>query len=326
MVGRGTIMADIGDLVSIIVPAYNAEKYIAGAISSVLQQTYSHFELIIVDDDSQDHTTKIVRTFNDKRIKLIKHASNQGPGGARNTAIEAARGRWMALLDADDQWQPDRLEKLIKILLDANDEFFVADDILLCFDTPSGLRPWGRKSRIHYNIPFDNGGKIDLKLLDIFKLKVFSIKPIIPLNHVQKFGLLYNENCLFGEDFEFICHLFRTGLKLRLISDPLYIYRITPGSLTSNPNRFEHLIGVYKRLIVHPDFSQEERALLGKMLNKIEADLDYNLFAYALKQRKFGEALFLAIKRPVVIIEFLYRFPYSLRYRLAAWRKGGQLR
>jgi glycosyltransferase involved in cell wall biosynthesis len=182
MVGRGTIMADIGDLVSIIVPAYNAEKYIAGAISSVLQQTYSHFELIVVDDASQDHTTKIIRTFSDKRIRLIQHAFNQGPGVARNTAINAARGRWIAVLDADDQWQPDRLEKLIKILLDANDNFFVADDILLCFDNPSDLRPWGRLSKILHSIHFDNDGKVDLKLTDYLKLKACLIKPIIPLN------------------------------------------------------------------------------------------------------------------------------------------------
>lgn len=101
---------------------------------------------------------------------------------------------------------------------------------------------------------------------------------------------------------------------------------MNPGSLTSNPNRFEHLSGVYKRLIVHPDFSQEEKVLLNKMLNKIEAELDYAPFPQALKQRKFGKALFLAIKRPVVIMEFLYRFPHSLRYRLAAWRIGGRLR
>lgn len=320
------MVADMSDLVSIIVPAYNAEKYIAGAINSVLQQTYSHFELIVVDDASQDHTTKIVKTFCDKRIKLIQHASNQGPGGARNTAINVARGRWIAILDADDKWQPDRLEKLIKILLNTNDKFFVADDILLCFDTQTGLRPWGRLSKILHSIHFDNDGKIDLELTDYLKLKACLIKPIIPLNHLRSFDLRYCANCLFGEDFEFICHLFRTGLKLRLIENPLYIYRMNPGSLTSNPNRFEHLSGVYKRLIVHPDFSQEEKVLLNKMLNKIEAELDYAPFPQALKQRKFGKALFLAIKRPVVIMEFLYRFPHSLRYRLAAWRIGGRLR
>ena len=127
-------MVNANDLISVIMPAYNAEKYIADAIKSVLQQTYPHFELIIVDDASQDRTVEIVCSFNDERIKLIRHATNQGPGGARNTAIEAAKGRWMAVLDADDQWLPHRLEKLVQAAQEAGEGYFISDDLLICFE------------------------------------------------------------------------------------------------------------------------------------------------------------------------------------------------
>lgn len=149
-------MTDVDDnnLVSIIVPAYNTEKYISDMIESVLQQTYTYFELIIVDDASTDRTAQIVQSFRDKRIKLIRHTSNKGPGAARNTAIEAASGKWMAVLDADDQWQPNRLERLVGVLQEAGEGYFVADDFMLCFDTPSGLRNWGRGLLIHYGISF----------------------------------------------------------------------------------------------------------------------------------------------------------------------------
>ena len=133
----------LSDLVSIIIPAYNTEKQIADTLASVLKQTYSNFEVIVVDDASRDRTVDVVRSFTDKRIRLICHSTNQGPGAARNRAIEAAKGKWIALLDADDQWHSSRLGKLLQVLSEAGEGFFTADDSMLCFDTVEGLTPWG---------------------------------------------------------------------------------------------------------------------------------------------------------------------------------------
>jgi len=319
-------MADTNDLVSIIVPAYNAEKYIADAIESVLRQTYPYFELIIVDDASTDRTAEVVQSFSDQRIKLIRHTSNKGPGAARNTAIEAARGKWMAVLDADDQWKANRLKRLVQELEEGGDSYFVADDFLLCFDTPSGLRPWKCGLQIHYNIPFHNDGQLDVNLGSFIEFGAPPIKPIVPMDHIKQFELRYNPDCFCGEDLEFLCHLFRTGLTLRLIAEPLYIYRITPGSLTSKANRHEHLCGVYERLIAEPGFSQEEKLLFKELLAKRKEEIEYAPFPQALKQRNYGEALKLVIKRPALLLEFLRRLPKSARYRLAAWKSGGKVK
>lgn len=99
-------------LVSIITPAYNAGPYIKDTIQSVLTQTYSGFEHIIVDDGSSDNTAEVVRTFTDPRIKYF-YQKNSGQSSARNAAIAAAKGKYIALLDADDIFYPEKLAEQV---------------------------------------------------------------------------------------------------------------------------------------------------------------------------------------------------------------------
>jgi glycosyltransferase involved in cell wall biosynthesis len=96
--------------VSVVMPVYNVERFVAASIDSVLAQTYSDFELIIVDDGATDGSVEICRGFADPRIRII-HQRNRGLAGARNTGIAAARGRFIALLDSDDIWLPDKLAR-----------------------------------------------------------------------------------------------------------------------------------------------------------------------------------------------------------------------
>lgn len=101
--------------VSVIIPVYNAEKYIAATVKSVFSQTYKNFEIIIIDDGTPDNSVKICQQFNDSRIKII-HQSNRGLPGARNTGIRHAQGDYLAFLDADDIWLPEKLEKHVEHL------------------------------------------------------------------------------------------------------------------------------------------------------------------------------------------------------------------
>jgi glycosyltransferase involved in cell wall biosynthesis len=98
--------------ISIIIPLYNTERYIAQTLQSVLQQTYTDFEVIIVDDGSIDRGVEICQSFDDSRIKIIRQA-NRGLPGARNTGIRHAQGDYIALLDSDDLWAPDKLDRHI---------------------------------------------------------------------------------------------------------------------------------------------------------------------------------------------------------------------
>ncbi|KNC67745.1 glycosyltransferase family 2 protein [Pseudoalteromonas ardens] len=106
-------------LVSVIMPTYNAERYVIDSIQSVLEQTYQNWELLITDDLSTDNTVELIKeeAKKDPRIKLFIQGQNGGAGLARNNAISRAEGRFIAFLDADDLWLPEKLEKQVAFAL-----------------------------------------------------------------------------------------------------------------------------------------------------------------------------------------------------------------
>ena len=106
----------MNDLVSIIMPSYNTSRYIEDTINSVRQQSYKNWELIIVDDCSTDNTDEVVAKYNDNRIKYFKNDKNSGAAVSRNKALREAKGRWIAFLDSDDLWLPEKLEKQIHFM------------------------------------------------------------------------------------------------------------------------------------------------------------------------------------------------------------------
>lgn len=109
-------------LVSIVIPAYNADPFIAESINSVLQQSFEHWELLIIDDASSDKTVEVVQRFmeKDRRIKLLKLPVNQGSGFARNIGIKASEGGYISFLDADDLWEPHKLQTQLDFMLKNN--------------------------------------------------------------------------------------------------------------------------------------------------------------------------------------------------------------
>ena len=104
-------------MISIIMAAYNAEKTIELAIESVLNQTYSNFELLVINDCSKDRTAKLVEAFSakDNRVRLISNEKNCGVSFTREHGLEEAKGAWIAVLDSDDAWAPEKLEKQIEL-------------------------------------------------------------------------------------------------------------------------------------------------------------------------------------------------------------------
>jgi len=107
---------DIVPKVSVAIPVYNRENYIAQAIDSILAQTFTNFELLVIDDGSADNSVAIVRSYSDPRIRLVCHEANGGVAVARNSAIVHARGEYLAFLDSDDWAYPQRLAKQVAFL------------------------------------------------------------------------------------------------------------------------------------------------------------------------------------------------------------------
>ena len=115
-------------LVSIIMPSYNTASFIAKSIQSVLDQSYKDWELIIVDDCSPDNTDEVVKPYlSDERIKYLKNEKNSGAAVSRNRALREAKGKWIAFLDSDDLWMPEKLMKQISFM-EKNDYHFSYTD------------------------------------------------------------------------------------------------------------------------------------------------------------------------------------------------------
>ena len=104
------------ELVSIIMPSWNTGNFIAESIQSVINQTYKNWELIIVDDCSTDNTDEIVSFYKDQRIKYLKNEKNSGAAISRNYALREAKGKWVAFLDSDDLWVPEKLEYQVNFM------------------------------------------------------------------------------------------------------------------------------------------------------------------------------------------------------------------
>jgi teichuronic acid biosynthesis glycosyltransferase TuaG len=117
----------MNNLVSIITPSYNSSRFIEECVGSVLSQTYDNWELLIVDDYSTDNSLQILKKYNDKRIQLIELDKNVGAAESRNVAIRKAKGKYIAFLDSDDLWEPQKLEKQIS--------FMETEDIAFSFST-----------------------------------------------------------------------------------------------------------------------------------------------------------------------------------------------
>lgn len=137
----------MGELVSIIMPSYNTGRFISETIESVLAQSYSNWELIIVDDCSKDNTDDVVTQYLvDARIRYIKNETNSGAAVSRNRALREAKGKWIAFLDSDDLWEPDKLEKQIAFMENNDYHFSYTNYIEIDEEsTPNGKRVTGPK-------------------------------------------------------------------------------------------------------------------------------------------------------------------------------------
>ncbi len=118
-------------LVSVVIPVYNRESVVVRAIQSVLDQTHSTIEVLVVDDASSDGTVAAVEALNDPRVRLFRHETNLYAAAARNTAMKEARGQWIAFLDSDDTWHPTKLARQLKVLQEHPDAGFCLGGVVM---------------------------------------------------------------------------------------------------------------------------------------------------------------------------------------------------
>jgi len=212
-------MKNFCELVSIITPSYNSEKFISKTIDSVLLQVYKHWEMIIVDDCSSDNSNQIIEKYciKDSRIKLIKLPKNQGAAIARNKAIEESNGRFIAFLDADDLWYPDKLTIQLEFMT-ANSLAFTYSSYDLIDEIEEPLGQFLTKENLTYNC----------------LLKTNSIGCLTAIYDTHKLGKLCMPVISKRQDYALWLVILKQINCATGIVKPLATYRIRTKSISSN--------------------------------------------------------------------------------------------
>ncbi|GAA0866135.1 glycosyltransferase family 2 protein [Paraclostridium tenue] len=206
--------------VSIITPVYNSEKFIRETIVSVLNQTYNNWEMIFIDDCSNDSSESIIKEYlnKDNRFKYIKLKKNSGVANARNIGIREAKGRFIAFLDSDDIWHKNKLETQVNYMINNNVSF--------CFSA--------------YEVIDENSKIINQKIIP--SKKIISYKDILKQNVIGCLTVVIDRNSITDlempkirhEDFATWIKILKSGQKAYCIDEVLASYRKTQKSLSGN--------------------------------------------------------------------------------------------
>jgi len=304
-------------------PVFNGALTLRESVDSVLAQTFQDFELIICNDASTDETGIILENISDERVRVLHNKSNLGEGSARDRAIESARGVWLAFIDADDAWAPERIETLLD-QADTSINKMIFDDILECHDTEDGMVPW-HNMRGKYAFGGNGIKAVEVPIENFVCQERLLIKPLLPLTHVRQYHFRHGSR-RFAADTEFFLQLLAHGLQLCYVSKPMYYYRITPGSMSGLSNRSIMMREVLENAINQFEHAPTVQAALRKKVGMVTRDENYMPFVRELKKKQLRKAFQLAYQTPWVIPEFFRRFGHSLAYHAHRIRNGGRTR
>lgn len=283
--------------VSVIIAAHNAAGHIDAAIASALAQSERGIEVVVGDDGSTDATAERVFAWAqaDARVRLLRLPRNRGPSAARNEAIAAARGTWLAVLDADDRFHPDRLRRLVEAA-DATGADVVADNIQYV-DPETGRE-------IGTGFPVETGEHARVVTAEEFVLgslflkrgfKLGYLKPVFNAAFLRSNGIRYEESIRIGEDYAFCLDCLIAGAKLVLTGEPLYRYSLTPGSLSRQLSEEDLRLMLSRNAadLARPQVASRPplRRALEVRQRSIEANLRFMHFVAAFKGRRLLPAL-----------------------------------
>lgn len=220
-------------LVSIITPSYNSEDFISQTIHSIINQTYSNWELLITDDCSSDSTVKVINSFiqSDKRIKLFVSNHNSGAGVARNNSIKHAQGKFIAFCDSDDQWLPKKLEKQIAFMQE-NDLQFSYSSYKVCNEEDKIV-----------------GSVICPKEITFRKmLKNCYVGCLTAIYDCEKLGKMYMSKIRNRQDWVLWLNILKNSGPAMGLTEPLAIYKERSSSISSNKlKQFKFNWNVYRK-------------------------------------------------------------------------------
>lgn len=210
-------------LVTVLLPVYNCEKYIAAAVQSILEQTYTHFELLIIDDCSTDTTLQICKSFDDERIQIIEKEKNTGYVNSLNQGLKIAKGDYIARMDADDISLPTRFEKQVAFL-EKNKEIVLCGTAFKIIDTNTII-----------SVPEFNE---DIVIGMLQECKIAHPTVMLRFSFIKKHQLSYNTEMMPAEDYDLWVSMLQNG-KFHNLQECLLEYRIHEAQISQVKNQIQ---------------------------------------------------------------------------------------
>lgn len=249
------------ELVTIIVPVYNVEKYIYECVDSLIKQTYKNIEIILIDDGSKDKSGAICDNYaaSDARIKVI-HKQNEGLGFARNTGLKAAQGKFVTFIDSDDKADANLVENLVNGIYEANGDTCIGGFKRISENGVIGFEERYDKAVFEGKNVYNNlfarmlGSAPDKH--DAIRMSVWNV--MYSMDIVRRHNIEFpSERVFISEDIIWDSEYYKYAKKAIVIDSTAYNYRITPGSLTQK----------YK-----PDMLEKICVLYNEMCNRLSGD------------------------------------------------------
>jgi glycosyltransferase involved in cell wall biosynthesis len=298
--------------ISVIVAAYNAEKTLSEALTSVFAQTYGDWELVVADDCSTDRTAEIASGFGE-RVKVVRTPTNSGPSAARNLAVASANGELLAILDADDYWLPSFLEEQTR-LFDVNGGEASGVGIVAC--DARQLLP--------------NGTFLDTTAAERVRApSAITLTNMLVANRIYGAVILprrlyldvggESPDVVPAEDWDLWIRLLERGLRVVASRETLAVYRLSDGSLSSDLGRMarahQH---VYERALARGNLLASQRRIVRRELRLQEAVLRLDEVA---RRRANGEHVAAAAARalPITVVAAIEHPQRLASYVRAAW-------
>lgn len=229
----------MADLVSILIPAYNQERFIAQAVDSALKQTHRELEVIVIDDGSTDGTTAVVDTFNDQRLRCIRQ-KNGGPSTALNTGIRASSGAFLAILGGDDLCFPQRIEAQLRALEEKKLDAVFCKPTLI--DKDGATLPENVES-VFYDVPVISDPSAHFRKLFYDRNYFCAPSKCFRRDVIDRIGL-FHEGLVQLQDYDYIIRMTGSGMNILILDEPLIAYRRHAENLSGSPR----MVAVYREL------------------------------------------------------------------------------
>jgi glycosyltransferase involved in cell wall biosynthesis len=268
-------------LVSVVIPAYNCAQYIAQAIQSLLDQSFTNLEIIIVNDGSPDTPAleAALRPF-ESRILYLKQAS-KGPASARNTGIRRAQGKYVAFLDGDDYWAPEHLAMQIRMLEQEPGLELAYCDCVLIKD---------EKAYTHAFRLQPQAARVSLESLLSEESAISTSSTVVSRAAIVSAGL-FDESFVRCEDFDMWLRLAYRGVRMNFHSDAPVYHRMNSAGLSANRTAMiQDLIRVYQKSVSTMDLSEEQRQIVRDMVERAEAEYSVEKLKECLEREDYAEA------------------------------------